>query len=427
MKIKKIIINKNMEGEIPEIFRINKKEDDCVDDSSSLQGWVPSFAVKPEESFKDPFSPEENSLIKLFEDEEEKKKKEEEKNKIKIALKSKAKMALINKNKKNPDIPPEILKEKYSKKNFKLKKGRGFQLTINETKYWPQIRNYFEGLESLNYAIACKELAPTTGHEHIHLYVQFRTPFSPSNKKIFDQHIEPCRGSPEANIAYIKKENEPDKRGEIIWEWGEARLNFNKFPSIKEVKNMGREEREELPLQYYNILKKIGDEEARPHKIEDLEKKVQVYYIHGPSGKGKTLYSKILIKKLDLPFDMVTYREGFWHGVGESPIAFYDDFRDSDMKPQEFIHFVDYQIHNLNIKGSGIPNKYNYIIITSIQDPQYIYPQSTEKNKEQMEQWMRRMKIIPIEQFNTGDIIKKYRELFPEGEPLKDIDPFNII
>ena len=55
--------------------------------------------------------------------------------------------------------------------------------------------------------------------------------------------------------------------------------------------------------------------------------------------------------------------------VGDSPIALYDDFRDSHMKPSEFINFIDYNVHGLNIKNGEIQNNYKYIIITSVQDP----------------------------------------------------------
>ena len=42
---------------------------------------------------------------------------------------------------------------------------------------------------------------------------------------------------------------------------------------------MSKEERQELPLQYYNVLKKIEDEEARPHNVKEVGKNVKVYYI----------------------------------------------------------------------------------------------------------------------------------------------------
>lgn len=51
-----------------------------------------------------------------------------------------------------------------------------------------------------------EETAPTTGHEHIHIYCRFSQPKTIKPKNVFGAHIEVCKGSPEQNIAYIKKD-----------------------------------------------------------------------------------------------------------------------------------------------------------------------------------------------------------------------------
>lgn len=66
-------------------------------------------------------------------------------------------------------------------------------------------------------------------------------------------------------------------------------------------------------------------------------------------------------------FEEVKFNGQFWMGVSEGTgCAVYDDFRASHMKPSEFINFIDYNVHNLNVKGGQIKNKYNLIIITSV-------------------------------------------------------------
>ena len=67
------------------------------------------------------------------------------------------------------------------------------------------------------------------------------------------------------------------------------------------------------------------------------------------------------------------------------------------MKPSEFINFIDYNVHNLNIKGSFIKNKYSFIFITSVQDPEKLWKEFQEKNPEDnLIQWIRRMQIIHL-------------------------------
>ena len=92
---------------------------------------------------------------------------------------------------------------------------------------------------------------------------------------------------------------------------------------------------------------------------------------------------------------MVKYHNGFWLGIGTSKCCLYDDYRDTDMDPNEFINFIDYNIHVLNIKGGSVKNLYQLILITSVQDPQFIYEYKQVK-EETAKQWLRRMTVIDI-------------------------------
>jgi Cdc6-like AAA superfamily ATPase len=250
------------------------------------------------------------------------------------------------------------------------------------------------GLKNLNYFISCREIAPTTKHPHIHIYCQFTNTQKISVKKMKGAHIEICKGTPQQNQSYIMKD------GDIIDEWGDIRNSGNY--TIENVKKMDRKEREELPLIYYNIVQKINEEENNQLTMKDFEKEVKVIYIHGESGIGKTQKAKELIKEYMKKnnvetFNLVKYENTFWMGVSEkSEIALYDDFRDSHMKPSEFINFIDYNIHPMNIKGGSIKNRYKYIIITSVQDPRNLYKNVQEKDDEPMKQWIRRMEILHI-------------------------------
>lgn len=277
------------------------------------------------------------------------------------------------------------------------KKARHWQLTLNEVGKWKALKDYLMGLKNLNYLIACQEKAPTTGHPHIHCYVQFTGPQRLSKKKTEGAHLEMCRGTPQENVAYIKKEGDPEKRGEIIEEWGELRLVGN--PTIKDIENMDEGELKELPGLYYNIVQKEIQARAQDLSLSDFRKKVEVFYIWGPSGIGKTNRALDILQEHGAEkFNDIKFNGTFWMGVREGgENALYDDFRDSHMPPSEFINLVDYNVHNFNIKGGHIKNKYKLIIITSIQDPTELYRTYNEKNGgEPMKQWIRRMSIIHI-------------------------------
>jgi hypothetical protein len=302
-------------------------------------------------------------------------------------------------------------------------KAKAFQFTLNEVERYEKLKNYLMGLKNLRYFIACKEIAPSTGHEHIHIYAQFSKQSDISYSKCEGAHIEKCYGTPEENKKYIEKD------GNIIDEWGELGSNTNtQFPTIAEVKKMSDEEMDQCPLQYYNQIQKIKTERANNMDVHNLAKVVKVFYLWGPSGCGKTSYAKLAIAKLGFEFNQVKYENTFWSGLNENcKVALYDDWRDSDMKPNEFIKFIDYNRHSLNIKYGQVRNNYEYIFITSIQDPDKIYWESSKKNEEQIRQWIRRMEIIHIpDKYTVDEIIKKYVEVFGEQRD-KDFDINNII
>ena len=257
-------------------------------------------------------------------------------------------------------------------------RGRAFQFTINEVEKFEALKNLLTSLSSCDYILACHELAPTTGHEHIHVYAHFTQPYKLSKKftnlKI---HIEVCRGSPQQNIAYIRKD------GDVIYEKGIAPA-VGRPSTCGELKQMNIDE---VPPIMLNTWCKL---QTTKIKKSEWNKKVEVHYIYGPSGSGK---SNLAQELADDEFDEVKYVNNFWNGCSGEGCCIYDDFRSSHMPASEFINFIDYRTHNLNVKGGNVRNHYTKIIITSIQSPYDIY---RNIECEAREQWLRRMIIHPI-------------------------------
>lgn len=285
--------------------------------------------------------------------------------------------------------------------------AKAFQLTIWKLDTYPAIKEYLTGLKLFRYFLAYKEVGELKEGEHIHIYVNYKNRVQISLKKTLSAHIEICRGSAEQNINYISKQgNKLDEIG--------VKPRPGERTDIKNVKEMTREQRDTLPLQMYNIVQKINQEESNKVYIDDMYKEVKVYYIWGETGVGKTCKAKEIIKEWfknnrpgEKPFcNIVKCIDGYWHGIGAEKVAcLYDDWRDSHMKPSEFIHFIDYNKQRLNVKGGGVSNEYQLIVITSVQDIKAIY--KNMQDEEPRKQWERRMTVMHLEKLkdvdDTGD------------------------
>lgn len=264
-------------------------------------------------------------------------------------------------------------------------RARAFQFTLNEVEKYDELKTLLTNLKTLDYLISCKEIAPSTGHEHIHIYAHFRETYKLSKKILkIGAHIEICKGSPQDNINYIRKD------GDILDEIGkEPHQGFHTVKDLKEIDNP-----DDLNWNEYNTWSKIKN---TPKKIKKGEwhKDIKVYWIQGNTGIGKSDWAENLFNESDFEeMEEIKYRNDFYIGVVDGKgLCIYDDFRDSDMKASEFINLIDYRVHNLNTKGGSIKNNYKMIIFTSIQKLDEIYKNVKE---EQKGQWMRRIEIIDL-------------------------------
>lgn len=312
---------------------------------------------------------------------------------------------------------PQLVSEKTTKTTIETgntkdgfkRKARRFQFTLNEIDKYEELRNYLTKYSTLKYYIACKETAPTTGHQHIHIYVQYSEPNTLTSDNLYGAHLEVCKGTPKQNRDYIIKD------GDIIEEIGEFRTNGGICGhTIKDVMKMNEEQLYEMAdYKYYNVIKKMINDKKKLTLEDHHKEDMNVIYLIGDSGMGKSKIGYKILSKIAVPgapYDEVSYSNGFWLGVSDScDYCIYDDFRDSVMKPCEFIRFIDYNKHILNIKGGQLINNYKTIIITSKQEPWELWKNSNEEKK----QWLRRMKVYEIIYDESGK--KKIRRI-TEGD-----------
>lgn len=103
--------------------------------------------------------------------------------------------------------------EKEKKETFNVLEAqkRRWQLTINNYEDYTCLQDVVEELHCVarvQYACGCVELAPTTGHKHLHVYVDFVNAVKGKSicKEFKGAHIVACKGSQEQNVDYCLKQ-----------------------------------------------------------------------------------------------------------------------------------------------------------------------------------------------------------------------------
>lgn len=286
--------------------------------------------------------------------------------------------------------PPKTENEEI--KEFKIN-GRNFMLTINEKvmEHERKIIKYFQKYKAFQYMLICEHDKP---QKHHHMYVQLNQARVISSKWLYGAHIENCYGSAQQNVNYLRALDDKHIRKGIksidIYEFGTLKERGGR--RIKDILEMNDDDAMNMDINQMNAIFKIKG--IPKTKIEDWHKEIEVIYIYGPSGIGKSKRAIEIVEEHGYnEFTELKHIGQFWNcgGIELTGAAIYDDFRDNHMTASEFINLIDYNIHSMNFKGGYTKNKLNLLIITSVQNPDEIYKSC---QGEPRLQWMRRLKII---------------------------------
>lgn len=313
------------------------------------------------------------------------------------------------------------------------KNGRNFILTLNESvlEFYQDIKEYLMNLAQFQYFLCCEHIGQD--NKHYHIYVQYRNCKRLAMSKLHGAHIEVCYGSAQQNCAYVRAEDEKHKKAgvtaELIDEEGDVLLKGGNY-TVGYLRELKDSDDNELPAIFYNTYTKIKLQQRNRLSLGNWRKRVQVYYIQGPSAIGKSQRAEEIINNWYLDhdvtdpeemwFDELKYTDGFYQGVNvdyPTKVAVFDDFRAGVMKPEEFINLIDYRVHNMNIKGGSVKNKYELIIFTSVQKLASIYRNVDEF--ERREQWERRIilqDLYPPERVHIGGLPVGFRTSFNQLE-----------
>lgn len=236
---------------------------------------------------------------------------------------------------------------------------RKYQITINnpgETWTHEKIRTALDTLQ-LRYACMADEIGLQEHTQHTHVFFAAKTSairFSTVKELFPTAHIEPAQGSSEENRSYIKKTGRwiNDEKADTsvpgtFEEWGELPIERQGerrdlailYQLIKD--GLSNYEIMEQNPGYMLSLEKIerARQAVREQQYRDTFRKLDVTYIWGPTGVGKTRsvmeeygYSGV--------YRVTDYQHPFDSYQGED-VLLLDEFRGSCIKIQDFLNYLD--------------------------------------------------------------------------------------
>jgi len=261
-------------------------------------------------------------------------------------------------------------------------KSRSFCFTVFKQFSLEDIKGKFADAE---YYVFGEEICPTTGQSHLQCFVYFKNPRSEKAiwKIIPGVHVEPCKGSPEQNSAYCKKENKFIEKGTCPAQGKRSDIDYVR-DVIKETNSMRRVVEVATSYQAVKMAEVIlkYQEPGRNWLPE-------VYWFYGPTGCGKTRLAQEILGD-DYYTCMGT---GKWfEGYDAHENVLIDDLRGDFMKFHELLRLLDRYPFRVETKGGSRQFLAKKIIITCPRPPEEIFPQKVIN--EDIGQLFRRIKQI---------------------------------
>lgn len=285
-------------------------------------------------------------------------------------------------------------------------RSRNFFITVNK-----DIDEAIKTFKKENYVylmIGALEKAPTTGHEHVHIFISYE------NQRNHKTMIKKFNKYGDVEISYAKNINDVkaylEKDGFIQFEDGE-RPQQGKRNDLKDALEdcsslaQFRFKYPDLFIRYHNGIKDYyasqAEEEAFDSVFESVvndsfnDISIKVYWITGESGTGKTVRAYKLAHELGyksqqvgtLQFD----KDGkFCNGIRLSAkCLIWTEFRDSQLAYDDFLQLLDSYGTNLNIKGNKVFVKPETVIINTIKKLDEIYVKDNKKESERQQIYRR--------------------------------------
>lgn len=287
-----------------------------------------------------------------------------------------------------------------------MSKSRNWCFTINNWTEEDLARCKSVGqAENVKYMIVGKERAKS-GTMHLQGYVKFKSPRALAGiKKLLGDktHLESQKGTDSQARNYCTKEND-------YWESCEFEANRpgrrNDLTRIKKLMLEGNKGLSEIvqeeEIQNFQSLR-FAEGLAKYQKNTNLREDLEVTWIYGPTGTGKT-YTAFKWFEGDCWISAKNLR--WWEGYHGQENILIDDFRKDFCTYHELLRILDIYPYQVEFKGGSTPLKAKRIIITSCYHPIDVY-----ETRKDIEQLLRRITDIYHSKTweSDKDIVRKMR------------------
>jgi len=240
--------------------------------------------------------------------------------------------------------------------------------------------------EDMLYLCGQKEKAPTTGTEHFHAYIVFKTrkafkTIKAWAKKIFptEPDIEPCKGNEQQNKAYVTK---ADERIDGPWEFGTydaTRGVQGKRTDLDDVYHMIKtgstfpqiaEAHPSDAMRYHSGIHDLMIECADPPPVQ---REVKVMVLWGATGTGKT--HRVLMKYPNC-YQVLPGRDPWGNYHGEKEVLF-DEFDPNGWTVQQMNQYLDKWRCKLPARYHDRYAMWDRVFIISNNDPAHWFPMAS--------------------------------------------------
>lgn len=283
--------------------------------------------------------------------------------------------------------------------------SRKWTITINNPRtygYDSEKIKQLLGLLTTQYYCMCDEVGES-GTQHTHIYLYSKSPIRFNRlKTLFNEaHIETARGSSRENRDYIKKTGkwENDKKSETniretFYEVGslpdERDKQENKQEKLFEMIDSGMSTKEIISEDKSYIYRVKQIEELRQiileEKYMEVDRKVEVIYISGPTGTGKTYGIQQKHGSKDICRITSYHRSGngvYFDAYKCEPVLVFEEFN-SQIPIEDMLNYLDVYPIKLPARYADKVACYTTVYITSNMP---LYDQYKSIQREKIETW----------------------------------------
>jgi len=280
---------------------------------------------------------------------------------------------------------------------------RRWCLTINnESRSDEELSQYIQGLEHFKYCIFQREQGHEKGTQHIQMFIIFSIGkrFGTVKNYFPTAHIEDAKGTNTQCRDYCSKSD--TKIGDTV-ELGQfaeerSRTDISNFIELVQSGASSSELISLYPHLYLKELNKISSiyQQALYDKFKTVKREVEVTYIYGSPGSGKTSY---IVNKhgLGTYYDVANYNNSAFDMYNAEDIIVFDEFT-GQIPITQMNKYLDYYPLQLPARFSNKVACYTKVYIVSNLPLSKLYEFEQNNNPTLYQAFIRRIhKVINIE------------------------------